>query len=221
MDTARGLLFFDTGRNPPGHSSDVAWSVAVVELPSPPPADVLVQPADFADVYDEHFAFVWRTARRMGVEPSALDDVCQEVFLVVHRRLGEFEGRSSLRTWLFGILMRVVGVHRRSLLRKSPAHRSTGELVDPDTLADRQQSPDEVVAATESVRIAHALLDQLDDDKRAAFVLSELEDMPVTEVAKAVGANVNTVYARLRAARQEFAAAAQRHRARDAWRFRR
>jgi RNA polymerase sigma-70 factor (ECF subfamily) len=197
----------------------VALSVAVVELPSPPPADVLAEPTAFTDVYDEYFAFVWRTARRMGVDPSALEDVCQEVFLVVHRRLGEFEGRSSLRTWLFGIVMRIVQVHRRSLSRKSPAHRSTGDLVDPDTLADRQQAPDEAVSGSEAVRIAHALLDQMHDDKRAVFILSELEDMPAAEVAEAVGANINTVYARLRAARQEFAAAAARQRARDRWRF--
>jgi len=210
---------FDTGPNLAGHSSDVALSVAVVELPNPPPPDVLAEPVPFTDVYDEHFAFVWRTARRMGVEPSALDDVCQEVFLVVHRRLGEFEGRSSLRTWLFGILMRVVQVHRRSLSRKSPAHRSTGDLVDPDTLSDHRQTPDEAASGIEAVRIAHALLDQMDDDKRVAFVLSELEEMPAAEVAEAVGANINTVYARLRAARQEFAAGAARHRARDRWRF--
>jgi RNA polymerase sigma-70 factor (ECF subfamily) len=91
--------------------------------------------------------------------------------------------------------------------------------VDPDTLADRQQTPDEAVSGTEAVRIAHALLDQMDDDKRAAFILSELEEMPAAEVAEAVGANINTVYARLRAARQEFAAGAARHRARDGWRF--
>ncbi len=179
----------------------------------------MAQPLDFTDVYDEYFAFVWRTARRMGVDSSALDDVCQEVFLVVHRRLGEFEGRSSLRTWLFGILMRVVQVHRRSLSRKSPAHRATGELVDPDTLADHHRAPDEMATGTEAVRIAHALLDQMDDDKRAAFILSELEEMPAAELAEAVGANINTVYARLRAARQEFAAGAARHRARDRWRF--
>ena len=179
------------------------------------PAEAL----DFTEVYEECFPFVWRVARRMGVAPSALDDVCQDVFVVVHRRLSEFEGRSSLRTWVFGILMNVVQVHRRTLARKSPAHRAPGRLVDPEALVDQQRGPEEELSANEAVRVAHALLDQLDDDKRTVFVLAELEEMPVTEIARAVGANVNTVHARLRAARKKFSAAAKRHRAKDLWRL--
>ena len=61
----------------------------------------------FERVYEEHFDFVWRSLRRLGVPRSALDDAVQEVFLVVHRRLAEFEGRSSLKTWLFGIAVHI------------------------------------------------------------------------------------------------------------------
>ena len=175
---------------------------------------------DFDRLYDETFAFVWRTARRMGVPESALDDVCQDVFVAVHRRLAEFEGRSSVRTWVFGILMNVVLVHRRTLARKSPAHRSFGGVLDPDSVADERQGPHEEVSDAEAVRIARWLLEQLDDEKRTVFILAELEEIPVPEIAEGLAVNVNTVHARLRAARRQFAAAAARHRARDRWRIR-
>ena len=77
-------------------------------------------PYTFAEVYDATFAFVWRSALRLGAPALTVDDVVQETFVIVHRRLGEFEGRSSLKTWLFGILRNVVRAHRRSLLAKNP-----------------------------------------------------------------------------------------------------
>jgi len=181
---------------------------------------VVSESLDFDRLYDETFAFVWRTARRMGVPESALDDVCQDVFVAVHRRLAEFEGRSSVRTWVFGILMNVVLVHRRTLARKSPAHRSFGGVLDPDSVADERQGPHEEVSDAEAVRIARWLLEQLDDEKRTVFILAELEEIPVPEIAEGLAVNVNTVHARLRAARRQFAAAAARHRARDRWRIR-
>ena len=88
----------------------------------------------FARVYQEYFGFVWRNALSLGVRASALDDVTQEVFVIVHRRLGEFEGRSSFRTWLSGIVLNVVRHHRRSLARKSPHELEREETKDPDEL---------------------------------------------------------------------------------------
>jgi RNA polymerase sigma-70 factor (ECF subfamily) len=175
----------------------------------------------FDHVYEENFAFVWRSARRLGVSESALDDVVQEIFLVVHRRLAEFEGRSSLKTWLFGIVLRVVRDHRRSLRRKSPHSVRPEAAVDPDALTDaRSASPHESAAKAEAVRVLHRLLDELDDDKREVFVLAELEQVSAPEIAAAIGVNLNTVYSRLRAARQAFEDALARHHARDQWRMR-
>src|SRR6186713_2887600 len=73
--------------------------------PSSPPA--------FAEVYESCAKLVWRNLRRLGVPEAALEDAAQDVFLVVHRRLSEFEGRSTLRTWIFGIVLRVAARHRR------------------------------------------------------------------------------------------------------------
>jgi len=173
----------------------------------------------FDEIYDEHFAFVWRSVRRLGVADGAVDDVVQEVFIVVHRRLAEFAGRSSLRTWLFGIALRVVRDHRRTLKRKSPhlAH----EHEDPETVGDaRERGPHESTERAEAARLVRLILDELDDEHREVFVMAELEQMTVPEIADALGENVNTVYSRLRAARQKFEQAAARLRARDGWRMR-
>ncbi len=174
------------------------------------------EPLQFEAVYTEHFAFAWRTVRRLGVDRSAVDDVVQEIFLVVHRRLAEFESRASVKTWLFGIVLRVVRQHRRTLRRK-PAQLGGAASIDPDVdqVHARDQGPHEQMAEREAVHILHAILDELDDDKREVFVLAELEQMTVPEIAEAVEANVNTVYSRLRAARREFDQAVVRHRARD------
>ena len=175
----------------------------------------------FDGLYDEHFGFVWRSLRRLGVDPSALDDAVQDVFVVVHRRLAEFEGRSSPRTWLFGILLRVARDHRRSARRKRnhgllPAGDvDTAEVADPTS-----PTPLESAARAEAVRMVYAILDSLDDDKREVLVMGDLEQMSVPEIAEALGANPNTVYSRLRAARAEVEQAIARFRARDGWRQR-
>ncbi len=92
---------------------------------------------DFEAIYDEHFDFVFRNVRRLGVPDAHVDDAVQEVFLVVHRRLAEFEGRSSVKTWIFGVLARVAADHRRSIRRKSPHWRSPGGVVEPGLRARR------------------------------------------------------------------------------------
>jgi RNA polymerase sigma-70 factor (ECF subfamily) len=154
--------------------------------------------------------------RRLGIPAGSVEDAVQEVFVVVHRKLGEFEGRSSLKTWLFGIVLRVVRDQRRAMRRKG---MPLGQE-DPETVGDEAGGgPDERAAKAEAVRTLHALLDELDDEKREIFVLAELEQMSVPEIADALGVNLNTVYSRLRAARQQFEEAVTRHRARDRWRL--
>lgn len=190
-------------------------AVATTPLPNLPEP---VTDLSFESVYAELFAFVWRTARRLGVEGSALDDVCQEVFVAVHKGLGEFAGRGSRKTWVFGILQNSVRMHRRTMARKSPAVRSGGKLVDAAELGSAENSPYELVSSAQALRMAHEILESLGDEKREVFVLVELEQWSVVDAAEALGVNVNTIAARLRAARKEFAAAAHRIRIRDNWR---
>jgi RNA polymerase sigma-70 factor (ECF subfamily) len=172
----------------------------------------------FEQVYADYFDFVWRSVRRLGVPPSAVDDAAQDVFLVVHRKLADFERRSSLKTWLFGIVRRVVRDHRP---RRDRAQPEASERDAVSELPDRDSAgPHEHAERAEATRVLNALLDTLDDDKREAFVLAELEQCTVPEVAEALGVNVNTVYARVRAARRELEQALARLRAQQGWRQR-
>jgi RNA polymerase sigma-70 factor (ECF subfamily) len=162
------------------------------------------------DVYEAHFDFVWRTAARLGARESQLDDVVQEVFLVVQRRLASFEGRSELKTWLFGITRRVVYATGRRGGKRREVELGEAEFADPNAASAETQ-----LAAHEDTRLLYALLDELDEDKRAVFVLSELEEMSGPEIAAALDLHLSNVYARVRAARQAFDAALRRHRARE------
>jgi len=177
------------------------------EAEAPPQAE---PPADLARVYQEHFDFVWRSARRLGVPDSAVDDVVQEVFIVVHRQLASFEGRSSMKTWLFGILRNLVLRHRRSWAR-----RGREEALEESEVDAGEAGADEKLAESQARRVLHALLAGLDDDKRAVFVLADLEQMSAPEIAEATGLKLNTVYSRLRLARAEMERALERHRARE------
>src|ERR1700712_3579690 len=135
-------------------------------------------PLQVAAVYEAHVEFVWRTARRLGTQEQHLDDVVQEVFIVVQRRLADFEGRSALRTWLFGITRRVVRASMRRVAR-----RGETALTEPAELADPSaQSAESQLVELEGSRLLHALLAELDDDKREVFVLSELEEMSGPEI---------------------------------------
>lgn len=204
-----------TDSGAPGHSTAMlsVWPDAQPDR-SPPPAaagarDAAEPRPSFEELYDRYFDFVWRSLRRLGVRDASLDDAAQDVFVVVHEKLAGFEGRSSLKTWLFGITLRVAASHRRNARR-----RDASEL--PDALADGSElGPHEQTARVEAARLLHALLDALPDDRRAVFVMIELEQLSAPDVAEALGVPLNTVYSRLRKARSEFEAALARHRARS------
>jgi RNA polymerase sigma-70 factor (ECF subfamily) len=185
------------------------------------PAEDTVDPRPtFARLYEAQFSFAWRSARRLGTPDASIDDVVQEIFLVAHRQLPQFEGRSSIKTWVFGIVLNVVRAHRRALRAKHPHALRPDAAADPERLPDTTAGPYELATQAEAARLVERLLDALDDDKREVFVLAELEQMSAPAIARAVAIPLNTVYSRLRLARQEFAAAAARHRARDRWRTR-
>jgi RNA polymerase sigma-70 factor (ECF subfamily) len=175
-----------------GHSWHVAPALVTAEV-----RPVAVRAPTFAEIYDENFVFVWRSLRQLGVIET-IDDAVQDVFLVVHRRLSEFEGRSSVRTWLFGIALRVAKDHRR-LVRRKGGH----DPLDVQT-ADRLPGPDARAEATEALRLVHRLLDGMSEAHRAVIVLADLEQMSAPEMAEVLGVPMNTVYSRLRAARRIF-----------------
>ncbi len=162
-------------------------------------------PTDLARVYREHQAFVWRSLHHLGLPRGTIDDALQDVFIVVHRRLSDYDGRTSVSSWLYGIARRVASEYRRGTRR---AIRSLELVRDPDARPARnERTPQRIEAA----RMVEAFLGVLDDDKRRAFLLAEVEGMTAPEIAQAEGVNVNTVYARLRAARARFQKAVTRH----------
>jgi RNA polymerase sigma-70 factor (ECF subfamily) len=173
----------------------------------------------FAEVYRDGFPFVWRNLRRLGVLPESVKDAVQDVFLIVHRRFSTYDGTASVNTWLFGIAMRVAHNYRRAAKRKashSAPPPATPYAEDPINRAvAREASPFERVEAAEANRLLMSLLDELDDERRVVFVLTELEQMSAPEISVALGLNLNTVYGRLRAARQQFEQALVRYRAQE------
>jgi RNA polymerase sigma-70 factor (ECF subfamily) len=162
----------------------------------------------FAEVYATYFEFVWRTAANRGIPRAALDDVAQEVFIVVDRKLHEFEGRSSLRTWIAAIVRRVVADYVRKRGNR-PAGDETLER-EPASAAVSGE-PLEQSAALE---LLDGLLAKMTDDQREVFVLHEIEELSGVEIAEVTGANENTVWTRLRAARRIFSDGVARQRAR-------
>jgi RNA polymerase sigma-70 factor, ECF subfamily len=160
-------------------------------------ARLTAAPLDFERVYEAEFDFVWRSLLLLGVSPSAVEDATQDVFSVVSRRLGSFEGRSALRTWLFAILQRVASNQRRTVRRK----QRQLEPLD-DSAPCQLPTPQAQVEAAESIDRVQRFCDTLDPDWRAVFVLALLEELPAPEVSLAVGIPVNTVYSRVRQLRE-------------------
>jgi RNA polymerase sigma-70 factor (ECF subfamily) len=180
-----------------GHSpADVT---ALVDTQPAPAA----RPASVADVYAAHADFVWASLQRLGARDDDLNDLLQEVFLVVHQRLRDFEGRSTLTTWLYGICIRVVASHRRRLGRRRETTVDAAETPAREPVA-ATASPEEAAAIREArVRLAE-ILDEMDLEKRAVLVMYDVEEMACDQIAAIVGVPVGTVYSRLHAARAQF-----------------
>jgi RNA polymerase sigma-70 factor, ECF subfamily len=192
-------------------------------------AEAGAHPWTFDAVYHAYAPFVWRNARRLGVSYGAVEDVMQEVFLVVYRRLPEFEERasaasadsagsfSSMKAWLSAILIRVVRAHRRGARRKDTAGENAPPSPEPDSLVDRRSpSPLEAAERDEAVQELYAILSRMNEERREVLVLSELEELTAPEIALALQVNVNTVSWRLRTARQEFERMVVKRRAAEA-----
>ena len=163
----------------------------------------------FDAVYAAHVGFVWRILRTFGVAEPQLEDAVQDVFVVVHRRLSEWQGRAAITTWLFAIARRVASVHRRR------ADKRTRELpmeqIDEGTedriVGTAGADPFAELSRAQAAATVHAILEQPDEDKRVVFALVELEQLSVPEVARMLELNLNTAYSRLRLARQAVEAA--------------
>ena len=149
-------------------------------------------------VYSEHADFVWRSLCRLGAAPADSEDLLQEVFVVVQRRRGDFEGRSKLETWLFGICLRVIKQHRRRarFRRERPAEAGP-EPIDAHT-------PEHEVEQQEARQRLERALAELAPDRRAALVMFEIEGLSTRAIAEVMGVPVGTIHSRLHLARRDF-----------------
>jgi RNA polymerase sigma-70 factor (ECF subfamily) len=156
-----------------------------------------VQPAaTFVEVFRAQAAYVLRLLRRLGVHEADVEDVAQEVFLAVHAQLPGFEGRSTLKTWICGICLRKASQYRRKAYRRRElATSSVPEQASPDTQTCS------IEQAQQAASLQRALL-QLNDKQLQVFVLYEIEELSMAEVARAIGCPRFTAYTRLHAARR-------------------
>jgi RNA polymerase sigma-70 factor (ECF subfamily) len=160
----------------------------------------------FQELCTRYFEFVWKCARAFGSKADEIDDVVQDVFLVVQRRHADLKEERLARSWIYSITRRVVSTQRRR------RERSSQGTPDVDSLRSPDESPLAAAERQREIRVLSTLLDGLDERKREVFVLSEILEMNGPEIAETIGVPMNTVYSRLRAAREEFDAAALRQR---------
>jgi RNA polymerase sigma-70 factor (ECF subfamily) len=158
----------------------------------------------FEGIYDSELSYVWSSLRRLGIPERDLEDVAHDVFVVVHRRLDEYDRSRPIRPWIFGIAFRVASKYRR----KSSNRREL--LSDPDEPTVPSTAHAHLAQREAKALVAQAL-EALDLDRRAVFVMHELDGITVPEIATSLDVPLNTAYSRLRLARQEFASAVRRH----------
>jgi RNA polymerase sigma-70 factor, ECF subfamily len=162
----------------------------------PAEADSTAPVPSFTQIFEQHTPFLWRALTNLGVPSHEVQDLCQEIMITVHRRLPSFDGR-SLRGWLYGICVRVASDYRRSArVRREVVSEAPPDQVSSNDLVD-------FIDRGRDVRLLLGALAQLDEPKRVAFVLFEIEELTLAEVAEAVGAPLQTVYSRIKAAREQ------------------
>lgn len=159
-------------------------------------------------VHERHGDFVWRTLYRMGVRPPHVEDVYQEVFLVVHRRLSSFNGQCALTTWLYEICFRVAAGYRRKAYFKR--EELVGDWTSMDAVSSPMPSPEGSLVTARRAKQLERILDTLPLEYRVVFVMFEVEGMTTEAIAESLGAPLGTVYSRLYRARKRFARAVAR-----------
>lgn len=155
---------------------------------------------EFDDLFLAHYGFVCRALHGMGVDAASVEDLAQDVFVVLHRRLADYDQQRDVRSWLWGIARRVASMHVRT---KSRAQRKLQAIPD----ASAPNGPVERVELLEDAEFVRGVLAAMPEDQREVFVLIEIESMSAPQIAELLGVKLNTVYSRLRTARERFKAA--------------
>jgi RNA polymerase sigma-70 factor, ECF subfamily len=170
----------------------------------------------FKSIYAQYFDFVWSSARRFGVQPAAMDDVVQEIFMVIHGKIGTLRQPEALRSWIYGIVRRTASDYHRKRQTRNDSDVALALHVETQ---GTQLTPLELTEQNEDAKLLWGLLGEIDPPKREVLILVEVDGMTAPEISEALEIPLNTVYSRLRAARAAFEAALERRIAREkGWR---
>jgi RNA polymerase sigma-70 factor (ECF subfamily) len=159
---------------------------------------------DMGAVFDAHFDYLWNALRRFGVREADLEDLVHDVLLKIHQRSADYDPSRPLRPWLFGFAYRVAADYRRLARHRVEVPHARADV------AGSERPADERIEADEQRALVKEALESVDVDRRAVLILHDLDEVPVPEIADALGIPLNTAYSRLRLARADFAAAARR-----------
>lgn len=165
----------------------------------------------FVDLYKMYIDFVWSSARYLGVDPCEMDDVVQEIFITIHARIETLQDPNALRSWIYGITRRIVSTYHRN--RRTALITTDTAFLGPEMLQPERESPQRIAEQSEQAQLLWSLLNELDASKREVIVLAELREMTAPEIAATIDIPLNTVYSRLRVARQELEEVLRRHNA--------
>lgn len=158
---------------------------------------------DFQRIYEAELDYVWNSLRRLGVAPAHLEDLTHDVFSVAWKKLADYDRARPIRPWLFGIAMRLASDFRQLAWQ---TREVGGEEIDAE---DSAPTSDEWVARRQAQALVRKALDTMAMERRAVFVMHELDGVAIPEVAQALNVPLNTAYSRLRLARRDFAAAVE------------
>ena len=155
----------------------------------------------FARVFEDHVRFVWRVLEHHGVRGNDVEDATQEVFIVVARKLAELDDETRIRSWLYSIARRVASSQRRK------AHVRREQLTDDPPGGSVEAKQHDRTEQSEALEQLRSVLEELSEEQRMAFLLREVEQLTLQEVADALGCPLQTAYSRVRAAREHVMAA--------------
>ena len=192
-----------TERRPPPQSHPVETATRVPEAATEA-APVTAAALDFRATYEAHFRYVWHSLRRLGAPDRDLEDLAHDVFVVLYRGREQYDTARAIKPWLFGICFRVASDYRRRA-----RHRFEVQA-EHEAVADGALPADEQMAERQDKQLVLDALGTLEIDRRAVFVMHDLDGHPMPDIAAALGAPLNTCYSRLRLAREQFTTAVRR-----------
>jgi RNA polymerase sigma-70 factor (ECF subfamily) len=202
--------------DPPPSSRTSGVNALRLEEPRPVDPDPAPrEPApEFRTIFERECGYVWHALRRLGVRERDLEDLAHDVFVTVHKRLADYDPSRPIKPWLFGIAFRHASDYRRLARNRLEIVSPLGVGGESPEPADDAPGADVHYEQAEARRLVAEALESLDLDKRAVFVMHEIDGHAMPEIAEALKIPLNTAYSRLRLAREQFAVVVRRLRAR-------